>query len=501
MQPDRRRLALYAICLGSFLATLDISIVNVALPTIQADLHTDIVGIQWVVNAYGVCLSAFMLSAGPMADRHGQKRTWLCGVALFTAGSALCGWAPSLPVLLTGRAVQGIAGAFLISGAMPILTHAFPEPKERAQVIGIWSAFVALALILGPLLGGLLLHHLGWQSIFLINLPLGVVAVALGLYGVVERKHPEQAARDPLGLVFSVVALGALAFGLIEAGENGGAGFVTLTAMAVAVTGFVLFALVERRVERPLLPLALFQKREFIVANIASFALGFAYYSSLFFFSIFLQRIQHWGPLEAGWRMMPQFVATLCVSALFGRLNKVCSLGGLTAVGYGLVALGLLMMVTSTSQTPYWVVAIWFTLLGTGAGLAVPATSITVMNLATTELSGAASATMNALRQMGMTIGVALLGTLMSERAIYIFAMDAAAQGIGNAQQVAREAITRYAQPDASATLQGLFVQAMEGGFQLAMLLAGLTCLGALYLLLTSGSRSSPIDLPKPGHR
>lgn len=188
MQASRRRAALCAVCLGSFLATLDISIVNVALPTMLTALRTDVAGLQWVVNAYAICLSALMLSAGPMADRYGHKHVWLGGVLLFTAGSALCSWAPALSTLLAGRAVQGVAAALLIAGAMPILTHAFPDPKERTNVIGAWSAFNALALISGPLLGGLLLRFSGWQSIFLINLPLGMAAWALGRYGITEHR-------------------------------------------------------------------------------------------------------------------------------------------------------------------------------------------------------------------------------------------------------------------------------------------------------------------------
>ena len=505
MQPSRRYGALCAVCLGSFIATLDISIVNVALPTMQMALRTDIVGLQWVVNAYAICLSGFMLSAGPVADRYGQKRAWLSGVILFTLGSAVCGWAPSLPVLLVGRAIQGTAGAFLICGALPILTSAFPDPKERSQVIGAWSASNALALILGPLCGGLLLDHFGWQSIFLINLPLGILVVILGMYGITERQYPEHAARDPLGQILSVLALGALAFGMIEAGDNFTMGGI---ALMVAAVSFALFAVVESRVERPLLPIALLRERAFLVVNFASFVLGFSYYSSLFFFSIFLQQIQHWSPVEAGWRMMPQFVMTLCVSLLFGRLNKLIPLQRLTAVGYGFAGLALLLMATATAQTPYWIVGGWFALLGVGVGLAVPATSIAVMSLAPAELSGAASATMNALRQAGMTIGIALLGTLMSERAMNVFASavvkkgveSGVEQGADSAEQLAREAITQQVFPNASAALQDLFTRAMESGFHVAMLLAGLACFGVLSLLLMgnihAGQRYSPSSSP-----
>ena len=488
MSRSRRRAALAAAYLGTFLATLDISIVNVALPTLQTALQTDIAGLQWVVNAYAICLSAFMLSAGPLGDRYGHKLAWLAGVFLFTIGSAICGMASALGPLLAGRAVQGVAGALLIPGAMPILAHAFPEPKERAHAIGGWSAFTALALILGPLLGGLLLHGAGWQAIFLINLPLGLIALALGLWGIPERKHPEQAALDPLGQVLSVISLGALTYGLIEAGEHGFTGTVPVTALLLALVCLLLFALVETRTARPLLPLALFRQRTFAIANLASFILGFAYYSSLFFFSIFLQQIQGWSPVETGWRMMPQFLMTGCISVLFGRLSASIPVRHLMIAGYGLTAIAMSAMAVFSADTPYWIVGSLFGLLGLGAGLAVPATGLVVMGTAPAERAGMASATMNALRQTGMSVGIALLGTLLSNRAMHVLADSAASQGVANATEVARRAVTQHRMPDAPAGFLQLYTTAMESGFHLAMLCAGLACLLAMLLLLTLGN-------------
>lgn len=252
MQRYRRAALVAAAYLGTFLASLDISIVNVALPTLQTALATDMAGLQWVVNAYALCLSACMLSAGPLGDRHGHKRIWLLGVALFTVGSLLCALAASLPLLLAGRAVQGVAGALLIPGAMPILSHAFPDPRERAHVIGGWSAFSALALILGPLLGGMLLETTGWQSIFLINLPLGLLAMLLGAWGITERHYREQAALDRTGQVLSIVWLGALTYGLIALGEaDGPGGMAAWPSLGVALLAFIAFLAVEARAPRP----------------------------------------------------------------------------------------------------------------------------------------------------------------------------------------------------------------------------------------------------------
>ncbi|APA71445.1 MFS transporter [Janthinobacterium sp. 1_2014MBL_MicDiv] len=444
MQRYRRAALVAAAYLGTFLASLDISIVNVALPTLQTALATDMAGLQWVVNAYALCLSACMLSAGPLGDRHGHKRIWLLGVALFTAGSLLCALAASLPLLLAGRAVQGVAGALLIPGAMPILSHAFPDPRERAHVIGGWSAFSALALILGPLLGGMLLEATGWQSIFLINLPLGVLAMLLGAWGITERHYREQAALDRAGQVLSIVWLGALTYGLIALGEAGGA--AAWASLGVALLAFLAFLAVEARAPRPLLPLRLFRDRAFASINLASLVLGFACYSSLFFFSLYLQQIQGWPAGASGWRMLPQFAAMGVVSMCFGRLSRHVSLRRLMLGGYVLAGLVLLATAMLAPRTPYAIVGSLFGLLGLAMGLAVPATGLLAMASVGGERAAMASAIMNALRQAGMTLGVAVLGSVMSLRAAAL---------LERAGQVA----------------------ALAGGFQLAMLLAGLACL------------------------
>ena len=446
MQRYRRAALVAAAYLGTFLASLDISIVNVALPTLQTALATDMAGLQWVINAYALCLSACMLSAGPLGDRHGHKRIWLLGVALFTAGSLLCALAASLPLLLAGRAVQGVAGALLIPGAMPILSHAFPDPRERAHVIGGWSAFSALALILGPVLGGMLLEATGWQSIFLINLPLGLLALLLGAWGIPERRYHGQAALDRTGQVLSIVWLGALTYGLIALGESGHGGGYAWLALAVALLAFAAFLAVEARAPRPLLPLRLFRDRTFALVNLASLVLGFACYSSLFFFSLYLQQIQGWAAGASGWRMLPQFAAMAIVSLCFGRLSRHVPLRRLMLGGYVLAGLVLLAAAALVPQTPYAIVAAVFLLLGAAMGLAVPATGLLAMASVDGGRAALASAILNALRQAGMTLGVAVLGSVMNVRAAAL---------LERAGQVA----------------------ALAAGFQLAMLLAGLACL------------------------
>ncbi|MBO1112798.1 MFS transporter [Bordetella petrii] len=478
--PIRQIALVAAVCLGTFITVLDISIVNVALPALQTALDIDMAGLQWVVDAYALCLSAFMLSAGPLGDRYGRRRAWLAGVALFAAGSAMCAVAAGLPMLLAGRAVQGVAGALLIPGALSILTQAFTDPAQRAHVIGAWSSFTAISLVLGPMLGGVLVAHAGWQGIFLINLPVGVLAIALGLWSIPESAHPDHAAFDPAGQALSIAWLGALTYGLIAAGEHGWAHAGTRWALVLAAAGLCAFIAVERRAARPVLSLALFRHSGFAVNNFASFVLGFSGYSSLFFFSLFLQQAQGLSPTATGWQLAPQFVAMGILAMLFGRLSARIALPRLMIAGYTLTGVAMLGMTAFTPHSGAALVSALMTLLGIGMGLSVPATSMAVMGSVARERSGMASATMNALRQTGMAVGIALMGALMSARAVQSLAWQLAGAGADDAAAAARAAVTRHVlQPG----LRGPYADAMASGFHAAMVVAGGAALLAAALL------------------
>ncbi len=483
MKRFQRPALVLAAYLGTFLASLDISIVNVALPTLQQALNTDMAGLQWVINAYAIALSALMLSAGPLGDRYGHRRMWLLSVATFTLGSLLCACAGNLATLVAGRAVQGIAGALLIPSAMPILSHAFPDPRQRARAIGGWSAFSALALVLGPLLGGVLVQRVGWPSIFLINLPLGLLALALGAWGIPERRHPQHAALDPAGQLLSIVALGTLSYGLIAIGAHGLLAPVTLLALGVAAAGLILFGIVERRVARPLLPLDLFADRRFGMFNLASFVLGFTAYASLFFLSLFFQQAQGHNAALAGSQLAPQFLLMGAVSLLFGRLVAHLGLHAALVLGYALAGAALCAMATFEPATSHACSSAVLALLGIGMGLAVPATGMAVMASAPVERAGIASATMNALRQAGMSLGIALLGSLMGQRAVQQFAASAQAAGQRGLVAQARELILQPGSMHATPQMLTWYRSAMASGFGWAMAVAGaLALLAALGL-------------------
>jgi len=489
MSLSRRSVAVLAVYLGSCMATLAISIVTVALPAIQIGFGADLAGLQWVVGAYALSLSAFMLSAGPIGDRYGRKRAWLSGVVLFTLGSAIAAAAPSLAVLIAGCALQGLAGALVIPGALSVLTQAFPDPTARAHVIGGWSSFSAVSLILGPMIGGVLVDTVDWRSVFLINLPVGALAFGFGLHGISESADPDHAALDPAGQILSAVCLGALTYALIAAG-GGWATPATLIGFGIAAAALLLFVAVERRAARPLVPVDLFRDLAFAAVNFASFALGFSGYSSLFLFSLFLQQAQGWSASEAGGGMAPVFAVTAIVSLLFGRLATRFGLRGLMIVGYVLLGIAMLMMSSFTATTPYTVVAPLFALLGAGMGLAVPATGAATMAVAPRERSGVASATMNALRQSGMTISVALLGTVLATSSIASLTGALTDAHIAGAAELAGAAVRRHQMPGAldmaPATFRSMLAAALAQGFSAAATLAGLFALLAAATLVVA---------------
>ncbi|MTC78618.1 MFS transporter [Providencia sp. wls1916] len=415
----KRIFLIIAVCLGTFMATLDISIVNVALPAIGQELSTNLSMLQWVIDAYALCLSALILSVGPLSDRYGRKRVWLMGIAIFTLGSLICALASNIQWLLFGRAVQGIAAAALIPGALSIITQAFSNDIERIKVIGIWSAVSALSLIIGPILGGFLVDTFDWTTIFIINIPIGLLTLVLGVLGITESADPDKAALDPVGQLLSIVALGGITYGLIEAGDLGWNNPSTLGSLALGTVALLGFVAVEMKVPRPLLPLYLFKKNsDFFQYNMASFALGFATYSNVFFIALFLQKGQGWGAFEAGLRMAPEFIAMALFSFRFGRLSGRYSVRNIMIIGFLLIALSSILLTRVNADTDYFLIAVTLFILGAGMGMATPAIGALVMSSVEKAYSGIASAVMNALRQTGMTLGIALLGTLMTHRAV-----------------------------------------------------------------------------------
>ncbi|HEQ1858075.1 TPA: MFS transporter [Providencia alcalifaciens] len=472
-----------AVCLGTFMATLDISIVNVALPAIGQELYTNLSMLQWVIDAYALCLSALILSVGPLSDRYGRKKVWLVGIAIFTLGSLICAFASNIQWLLLGRAIQGIAAAALIPGALSIITQAFSNDIERIKVIGIWSAVSALSLIIGPILGGFLVDTFDWTTIFIINIPIGLLTLVLGGLGITESADPDKAALDPAGQLLSIVALGGITYGLIEAGDLGWDSPSTLGSLSLGAAALLGFVAVELKAARPLLPLYLFKKNpDFFQYNMASFALGFATYSNVFFIALFLQKGQGWGAFEAGLRMAPEFIAMALFSFSFGRLSGRYSVRNIMIIGFLLIALSSMLLTRVNADTDYFPIAVMLFILGAGMGMATPAIGALVMSSVEKAYSGMASAVMNALRQTGMTLGIALLGTLMTHRAVDLLLSNQQVNSQLSTEQIIE--LVNHHEDLSSTIIEQATRSAFVSGFNLAMFGGALAILFSLGLMI-----------------
>ncbi|RZS32435.1 EmrB/QacA subfamily drug resistance transporter [Herbihabitans rhizosphaerae] len=400
--------------LGTFMSLLDVSIVNIALPTIQSDLTTSLAQLQWIVDGYIVALAAFMLTGGSLADRFGRKAVFLIGVAGFTVASLACALADSADWLIAARVVQGAAASVLTPGAMSLIAQAFPEPARRARIIGLWSSVASSAFVLGPLIGGPLTEAFGWRSVFYLNVPLGMLTVVVGLRRLRESADPEHASPDVVGQLLAIGWIGALTYGIIDGGHRGWTEPPVLAALGLAAVLFVAFILIELRQQRPMLPIRLFARPEFGLVNLAAFVMGFGTFGSFFLLSIYLQSVRGATPTEAALQFLPYVLANTTAGLLAGRL--VSRFGGRLPLvaGYTLITVALLGMLVLTPTTPYPVIAVLFVIIGFGLSTGGVPTNTMALHAVPRHSSGMAASTVNATRQTGTAVGVAVLGAVVA---------------------------------------------------------------------------------------
>ena len=415
---DRRTkiLTLGAMCFALFMAMLDNTVVNVALPSIQLHFGSGVSGLQWIIDGYTLVFAAFMLTGGTLGDLYGRKRIFLIGLTVFTAGSLIAGLAPSLNVLIAGRAVQGLGAAALLPGTLSILTQTFPDPKERAQAIGIWAGVSGMALAAGPIVGGALVDSLGWQSVFFLNIPIGIVAFFVAARVVRESQQPRGPAPRP---------------GRPGAGDRrprhadlrahrGQQLRLDLAADPRPVrdggdrrTG--LFIWVELRSRSPMLDLSFFRNRTFAAAATVAGLVSFGMFGVFFFLTLFLQNVQGYSAFQMGLRSLPHDRRHHLHGAdrradLAGRIGPRIPM----TVGLAIVGVGMLLMERITPGMPYS--ALWWNLLmlGIGMGLVMTPMTAAVMGAVPRARAGMASATSNASREVGGVFGIALLGAIVT---------------------------------------------------------------------------------------
>jgi len=416
MTHPAKRLVLAAMCLGTFMAILDTSLVNLGLHSIEADLHADIAALQWVIDLYNLVYAAFIMTGGTLGDLYGRRRLFLLGCLVFAAGSLVCALAPSVGVLVIGRGIAGLGAALELPAALAILNVTFPETRERARAIAIWAAMNGLAMAIGPTLGGLLVDAFGWRSLFYGILPVAAATLGLGLL-VPETASPKGLHLDLPGQILAVLALGTLCVGVIEGPAWGWRSAPVLGCLAACLASAAAFIGVERRSSSPLVPLAVFRNPPFAAAIADAGLMTFGMYGLLFVLPLYLQAVRHDAAAVAGLELLPMSLTFFIVSPTAGRVATTLGPRLLIAGGMALAALGLFALAVLSAGTGYVVIALALFAIGVGLGLITGPIATAAVANAPAARSGMSSGLVNVGRMLGATLGVAILGILFGGNA------------------------------------------------------------------------------------
>lgn len=420
-QPARRRpgfghpwLTLLAVAFGVTMVGLDGTVVAIANPAIARDLHANLSGLQWVTNGYLLALAVSLIIAGRLADRFGRKRVFLVGVVAFAAASVLVGLSSGIGMVILWRVVQGFAGALLQPASLAILRKAFPAEKLN-MAIGIWGGVSALSIASGPIVGGLLVENIGWQSVFYLNVPVGLVALALGLYVIRESRDPEaHGSFDLPGVVLLAGALFSLVWGLIKAQERGFGNALPLGFFAGAIVLGALFVVREHRASRPLLPLGLFRSVSLSTATALVTLAFFALFGAFFFLTLYLQQVHGLTPVQAGVRLLPLTATFVFSSPLAGALTARFGPRPTLVAGMLLTSAGLFGLSRLAADSPYPHLWPWFVVLGFGFGFVIVSGTEAIVGNAPIELAGVAGGLQQTGMQLGGVLGTTVFGTIMA---------------------------------------------------------------------------------------
>ncbi|MDH6112516.1 DHA2 family methylenomycin A resistance protein-like MFS transporter [Kitasatospora sp. MAP12-15] len=411
----KRKLTLLAACLGFVVVILDVSVVNVATDALRRDLGGSISGLEWVINGYTLTFAAFLLTAGAFGDRFDLKRIFQLGFAVFALASFACGASDTLVMLIIARIVQGVGAALIVPSSLALVNQAFPVPAERGKAVSLWAAAGGLSLALGPVVGGILISQLGWQSIFFVNVPIAVAGIWLIGANAPAPKPRTGAARsfDLPGQALAVVGLGTLTAAIIEANGLGWTAPLVLACFAVFVLSVAGFIVVEGRSADPMLPLKLFRNKAFTASSLIGVSVNFSFYGLIFIFSLFFQSVWHYTPIRAGLAFLPMTATIMIANLVSGRLTKRHGARPVLISGSLLAALGYLTMLPAVGSASYLSIALQLLVAGAGIGLVVPAMTNAMLSAVEQGNIGIASGVLNASRQLGGLIGVATMGLLV----------------------------------------------------------------------------------------
>ncbi|MBA3262311.1 MAG: MFS transporter, partial [Thermoleophilaceae bacterium] len=406
---------LLAVCLATFMLLVDVTVVNVALPAIRSDLGATFTDMQWVVDAYALGLATLLLASGSLGDLLGRRRIFAVGIAIFVAASLVCGLAGSPTMLNVARAVQGVGGAMMFATALALIAQEFP-PNERGTAIGLWGATTGFAVAVGPVVGGVLTEHLGWEWIFFVNVPVGLITIAMTLLRVPEGERDTTARIDWAGLVTFSGALLCLVLALIRGNDEGWQSTPILGLLAASALLLAAFVAIELRREGPMLDLHLFRIPAFTGAQITAFVLHASMFSMFLYLVLYIQNILAYSPLEAGLRFLPVSLLSFLVAPVAGKLVERLPVRAFLGAGLVLVGAGLLLMSGIDPDDDWTTLLPGFIVAGIGIGCTNPPLATAAIGVVEPHRSGAASGINSTFRQVGIATGIAGLGALFQAR-------------------------------------------------------------------------------------
>jgi EmrB/QacA subfamily drug resistance transporter len=408
-----QRWTLTVVCLATAMLMLDIAVVNTALSSIAADLSAGSSGLQWVIDAYTLPLAAVVVTAGSLADKFGRRQLFVVGLGIFTVASMLCAVAPTIATLDAARALQGIGAAVMFAVSLAVLSVAFPRPQQRMRALSAYGATMAASFAIGPLVGGSLTSAFGWRSIFLINLPIGLLCIAIVHRFVTESTDPRAPRVDRAGLVALTGGLFLLVLGLLRGSVDGWASVLVLASFAGAAGLLTAFVVIEARVTSPMLPLPLFRNPQFTGAQVAAFGLSATLFAMWFYMTLYLQRILGLSAIEAGLVYLPGTLLNLGVAATMASIGQRVAPARLVGFGLGLVGFGLATLTVIGVDTSWWLFLPGLMIALAGTGILNPTISAVALSSLPPEQSGLAAGINDMFRQAGIAVGVAALGALV----------------------------------------------------------------------------------------
>ena len=411
---NRKWWTLAAVAFGLFMIMLDNTVVNVALPSIERDLHVSVSSLEWIVTAYALTFAALLITGGKLGDLFGRRRIFVVGIAIFTLSSLACGLAPTAGFLIGARAVQGVGAALMNPASLSIITATFP-PRERGQAIGIWAGVSAMALAIGPLVGGLIVDNINWNWIFFINVPVGIAGVVVSQLVIKESKDTshEQSVDVP-GLVTSSAGLFALTYALIEGNAHGWTSPEIIGLFVAAAVLLVGFVLLEHFQRLPMLDLSLFKNGSFTGANLVAMLVSLGMFGVFFFVSLYIQNILGWTPTQAGASFLPMTVLIILVAPIAGKASDRIGSRWLMGAGMTLVGISLLLYQRVGLDSDFWTLLPAMLLGGVGMAMTMSPMTAAAMHSVPVDKAGVGSGVLNSVRQLGGSLGIALMGAILA---------------------------------------------------------------------------------------